>query len=211
MKKLYLGLLSFILMLIQGCVPESKEVMPLLEYQKLINVHIPKNVHLNWVLGEQHVSVERFSPSLDEDITLAATLDAIEMDQRKNDPESYTYAYGKAQQEVFMNSLKNILEEHHIFKHVSMIMTPQKNPAKDLVMTIYFKSTRVLPVEEGHRINLDVVVTIKSDDKTLCHQTYFVQNSPDKAFTRFKIQQTDVSMQLLEKILLGIKRCRQLS
>lgn len=199
--------LAFSALLLNACTPAAEEVMPPLQYNQSVKTHTHKKASLYWQVGEQHASIAAQHIGGGGDIASALIASAIDAQMRKSNPGQYSFAYGKAQQAVFMTSLKEVLQENHVFKTVNLITDKKQTQPDDVLMTIHFKSTRVSGEEKNHQIMLDVTLAIQSGQSTF-ERTYLVESSNEGFFSSrsFKDQQTDVSQQLLTKIMGGIQQ-----
>jgi hypothetical protein len=203
--------LTFILALttLAGCTPSAEQVMAPLQYTQQINCHVKKNASLNWEAGEVYSSmVPPTTVSFGGTAGVVPTLIAASIisEERHRNPGSYTFTYDKAQQAVFMTSLKNVLQQNEVFNNVALITDPQDSPAKDVLITINFRTTKIAGNLDNYKITLDVDMFIKENRQPPFKRTYFVMSDPGGVFSRkdFREQQTDVSSQLLGKIIAGI-------
>ncbi len=203
----------FVLAALTACgTPPAEQVMSPLTYDKPVTVHLDKKAKLYWQTGSQQSSVEpRYSSgtnvggSLPIALASQAMQAAIETEVRKNNPGRFTYVYGKAQQAVFMTSLKDILQKKRVFTDVDLVTDKTEVNAQDVLITINFKSTRVLDADlDNHKIVLNVDMIIQSNKKPIFTRTYVVQSGDE--VSGFKAQQEDVSKRLLDKVMKGIKQ-----
>ncbi|TAK72071.1 MAG: hypothetical protein EPO11_10485 [Gammaproteobacteria bacterium] len=202
MKKIIF--LLFIAIALTACANSAEQVMPPVHYNDSITFHIPKKAYIYWELGEQYSSTapqNMGGPGLSG---LAAAF--IEAEEHQNNPSKYTYTYGKAQQAVFMTSLEDVFSDNHVFNNVELITDLKQVHSQDVLMKIYFKSTRVASYENNYQITLDVDMSIEVNRKLVFHRTYVVQSDNDKYFSTFKDQQTNVSQKLLVDIVKGVKQ-----
>lgn len=208
MKKLYYFLLFVVMVILTGCASTAEQVMPPLTYSSSIPVHVTKNAYLDWEIGKQASGeAPNATPPPNGGIVGALLTNAIDSQMRKQNPSRYTFTYGKAQQAVFMASLRDVLKQNNVFKEVELITDSQSVRPQDVLIIIYFKNTRVL-TEQNYKIILDVDVTIKTQGMPAFKRTYLVESNPGSFFSpnSFKDQQTDVSQQLLDKIIIGLQQ-----
>lgn len=200
-------IISLTVLAISACTPMAEQVMPPLQYKEPVNVHVAKNAYLNWEVGKQYSSTMPTFISPSAGLLGAAIATAVDTEERERNPGRYTFTYGKAQQAVFMTSLRQVLEENGVFKKVELTTELPALTAKDVLVSINFKRTRVADTYENFKIILDVELNIKAKGKPEFSRTYFVESDPGGAFSAkgFKEQQTDVSLQLLRKVIAGIK------
>jgi hypothetical protein len=207
MKKIKFPFLLMVIFLLAACTPAAEQVMPSLQYKQSVDFHISKNATLIWEIGRENASTIP-TAAVNGDALATIIAMAIISQDRKNNPGKYTLTYGKAQQAVFMTSLKDVLQKNQVFKHIELAITPKKMQANDVFITINFKSTRVSAAENNHKIILDVELIIKTVGNKIFKRTYLVESNPGDFFSQisFKDQQTDVSLQLLSKVITGIKQ-----
>lgn len=124
--------------ILSGCAPK-KNVIPKLRYQEDIGITVPKKACIYWVPGRR-VGSEKASPTYSASyssgssgaagavgsvaVTLLANM--MQAQHKKNNPSQYTYEYGKADEVVFITSLKDILLEQNTFKDVELITNPKQ-------------------------------------------------------------------------------------
>lgn len=190
-----------------ACTPMAEQVMPPVQYKEPVNVHVTKNAYLNWQVGRQASSSIPTFISPNADILSAAIGTAIDQEERQRNPGRYTLTYGKAQQAVFMTSLKNVLDQNDVFNHIELTTEPPALTPKDVLITINFKRTRVAEAYENFKIILDAELIIKTKGKPEFSRTYLVESNPGSGFSshNYTEQQTDVSLQLIRKVIAGIK------
>ncbi len=204
MKKNYLVLL--IIFFLNSCTPMPEQVMPPLQYNMPINLHLNKKAYLQWKVGEQYSSTVPVALSGNP---IADTIGvAIINREYKRNPGRFTFTYGKPQQAVFMTSLKNTLEQQHVFNTIEIITHPHQINSDDVLITVEFKMTRVSSADEKYKIILDAELAIIQGGKLQFNRTYLVESNPGRFFSTisFKNQQTDVSQQLMQRIIFGIKQ-----
>jgi hypothetical protein len=207
MRKLQALFLVAIVLFLGGCTPMAEQVMPPLQYEQPVNFNVAKKAYLDWEVGKQYSSTQPVFISASGGLLGAVIATAIDSEERNRNPGRYTFTYGKAQQAVFMTSLKDTLEKNHTFNHIELTTEPQQVRAEDVLITIYFKRTRVASAQDNYKIILDADFLIKTGGKIAFKRTYFVESKPGGLFSpnNFKEQQTDVSQQLLGKVIAGIQ------
>jgi hypothetical protein len=109
-------------------------------------------------------------------------------------------SYNKAQQTVFMTSLKDELTQQQTFKNIDLVPTAPKAAAMPII-TIYFKSTYVSDRTEGSQVTLDTVLRIEAPNQPIFTKTYLVTSDQSGSF---KTKMQTVSTSLLDKVLKGI-------
>lgn len=203
MKKLFCFI--FLTCTITACTAPAERVMDPLQYKEPVKAHSSKKAYLYWQPGTQYSSIAPPDPVASSSITEAILSSLIESEMRSANPNRYTYTYGKAQQAVFMTSLKNVLEENHVFKDVAITTDLNEVNPSDVLIKIYFKSTRVLGHEKNYQIVLNVNMAIQTKTSKFEH-TYLVESDDSGFFSMksFKDQQTDASQKLLSKVIDGI-------
>jgi len=206
MKKILF--LSALVLSISACAPVPQQVMRPLQYQHNIALHVPQKAYLYWHPGIQESSTAPNHASARDGI-LGAAMDAvIDSEMHKSNPSRYTFTYGKTQQVVFMTSLKDILEEQHVFTDVILTSDVRQASPDDVLIQVYFRNTKVLGAETNYRIVLDVDMSIDTENKSSFKRTYLIESKKTGFFSMksFKEQQTDASQQLLIKVIAGIKQ-----
>lgn len=179
--------------------PAQNQIMRPLSYNQEMSVHVPKKAYIYWQRGQEQVgSVKEDSyPGL-EGMVVAIT----QAQMRKSNPSKYNFSYSKAQQAVFITSLRDALADHHVFNNVELITNPSEAKQQDVLITVHFKSTRVAGSEGNFKITVTAVMTIKSN-KAAFARTYLTESDEEKSYFD---QQSDVSQQLLNKLMKGIKQ-----
>lgn len=207
MKKIKFFLVILCIGLITGCA--NKPVMPPIKYNKPIEFQVKKNAYLNWEVGKQYAGSTASSTYQGSNDTAGAIgaliFTALDSADRANNPSRYTLSYGKAEQTVFMTSLRDVLVENNVFKQVELISDPKQVSPKDVLVNVYFKMARVSLPEKGSTITLSVEMVISHNGKPPFKRTYLVQSNAEKFGDGFREQQIDVSNRLLEKMIAGIQ------
>lgn len=207
MKKIQFCLILTLMTLLTGCA--TKAIMPALKYHKPINFHVPKNASLNWKFGGQYSST-----LMNHEInSLVGALAYIALDSAKqsNHPGPNALSYGKAEQAIFMTSLRDILVRNHAFKHVELIADSKHTPLNDVLINVFFKTTRVASSERQYKITLSVEMTITTNVQAPFKRTYLIQSNLERFNKNFMEQQTEASNRLLEKIIQGIEEWHTLN
>lgn len=209
MKKIYF-LLIFTLV---GCSPTKNVISPI-KYKEDINVHIPKVAYIYWTPGKRVGSevTQRFSSgsygTLQNgsggvgELLGSVIVAAIIQQHQKNNPSQYVNEYGKADQAVFITSLRDTLVHNNVFKKVELTSDLRKVSDKDVLISVYFKTARVT---NSSNVTLTVNLLLKTAGKALCDKTYLVQNDPLK-LKGFLEKKTDASQKLLTEIIEAIKQ-----
>jgi hypothetical protein len=212
MKKRQAIFLIIFAFLLAGCITPAQQVMPALQYNHAINFHVDKNVYLSLQSEKEYSSRSQPAVFYTPNLIASVVATALYAGEREGHPEKYTYTYGAAQKTVFMASLRNALEKHHVFNHVKLAEDAVKlnSGSNDVLITVNFKNARVASSKENYKIVLDVELIIKTNGeangKTFT-RTYLVESNAGERFVPvgFKEQQSDVSQQLLRKIIAGIQ------
>ncbi|MBA3660636.1 MAG: hypothetical protein H0W64_02815 [Gammaproteobacteria bacterium] len=198
---------GLLILLVTACSPMAEQIMGPLEYNQPINFHVPEKSYLYWKPGILHTTTEAQYIPVNSDLLSALIVQAIDTEQRKRNPGKFSYSFGKAQQAVFITSLKTILNQNNVFHSTEITTNPNSLSSRSIIISIFFKSTRVIPY--SHQIVLTVELEILMGKKSLFKRSYFVQNndgSDEKYIGDFKAQQKDVSHKLLQKIINGIEQ-----
>ncbi len=209
MKKIQFGLMILGMGLMAGCA--NKPVMPPLKYNEPINFQVEKNAYLNWEVGKQHSGTIPVNPNQSAGLVGALVMSAVDSIDRNNNPSRYTLSYGKAEQIVFMTSLRDVLAQNHVFKQVELIADSQQIASKDVLINVFFKTARVSSPERGYKITLSVEMGIETGEKIPFKRTYLVQSNAEGFGVGFREQQIDVSERLLKKIIYGIEEWHKLN
>ncbi len=200
--KILLAMISTVLLSACG----TKPIMPPLQYTKPIGFTVNKSACLNWEVGKQYSSeIPNYNSSGQDSAIGNLVLAAIDSNARARNPSHYQYTYGKAEQAIFMTSLKRVLEENRVFKHVKLTMDPRQVNAKDVWINIFFKRTRVADASRNFKVTLSVELIISANDKPTFKRTYLVESDVERSGHGFVDQQTDVSQELLDKVISGIR------
>lgn len=189
-----------------GCAP-NKSVIPPLQYQDNIDMHVPKAAHIYWIPGKQVGHEKSAGVYYANNNGLAGAIGtlvvaSIQNQHRKNNPSQYVYEYGKADEVVFITSLRDILEQKNIFKTVELTTDLNKVRPNDVLIKIYFKTARVHSFSD---ITLTVNLSIETNKKHKYERTYLVQNDSLKS-KNFLEKKTEVSQKLLISIINGIQQ-----
>lgn len=199
MKRNYLFFLAACLVLLGGC---AKPIMPAIEYNKPIDLQVNRHAALYWEEGKQSSSTVAATNNNSLVGSIAESID------RQNNPSRYQLSYGKAEQAIFITSFRNILNKQQVFKEVELVTDPSTANPKDVLVTLYFRSTRVSSPERGYQISLSVDMTVKALGKPTFMRTYFVK-SDDNCGGSFQEQQNKVSIKLVENLIAGLKQWHQ--
>ena len=187
-----------LLMTLTACQSISKKVMPPMQYAQTIPIHSHKDAYLYWKAGNQLSATDAQAFLCNGDLVAIAICSAISQQGEKN-----RYTYGHAHQAVFMTSMRDILAKQKVFKQVKLITVPKKISADDVLITIYFKSTRVSRTYSFYGIILTAEMTIQSKGKKNFQRTYSAYSSDEKSLD-FLTQQKDVSEKLFAKLITGL-------
>lgn len=207
--------LPFLLFTLAGCTP-TKNVIPPLRHNEDVGIHIAKTAYLHWIPGRQVASEKAMSTSTSYSangqnnnglagLITSMMASAIENQYRKNRPSEYLYEYSKADEAVFITSLRDTLIQQSVFKNVELVTDTSKVSAKDVLIEIYFKTARVVDFED---IKLTVSLTIKSGNRPPYEKTYLTLNDPPETSKtkKFIEKKTEVSQKILTMIIDGIKK-----
>lgn len=206
MKKLSLFILALLTLTLVAC-SSTHDVMNPLSYHGNSNIQsVPHKAYLYWQPGKE---IGSEVPRNVDASSVAALVISASIDQglRSANPSDYVFNYGKAQEAVFMTSLKNVLNEQHTFIDTQLTTTAKTPKPQDVLISVYFKKTEVLPATLFHQIQivLDVEMTIKQGGKKPYTRSYQVKSHNGAlGMKSFKGLQTDVSTQLMDKIMADI-------
>ncbi len=208
-KLALLFMLAVSVALLTACAP-TKKVISTIKHTDEIGFHIAKNAYLQWIPGKQIAkcqpkSAETYQSSGNQDYGLGGLLATIivasvEHQQRKNNPSEYIFEYGKADEAVFMTSLRNALNEQQVFKNTELTSN-DKVSSQDILIKIFFKTTRVVGF---NTLIVTAKMTILTNGKNVYERTYLVESG--HKLSKFIEIKTQVSKQLLADIIGGIKQ-----
>lgn len=199
---------AFLSAILAGCAP-TKNIIPPLKYRDDIGIHSSKTAHIQWIPGKM-VGDEKITHSHSSNsngglgaIVSGLVITAIDNQQRKNNPSQYVNEYAKADEVVFITSLRDVLNEQNVFKNVELVTDLNNVKTKDVLIKIYFKSARVTKYSN---ITLMVQLTIQAGKKPPFERTYLAQNNHEEQYKNFVENKTSVSQRLLSDIINGIKQ-----
>lgn len=193
------------LLLLTAC---GKPTPTCITYQKPICFNVNKSAVLQWDYGKQYDA--QLPNTVQADSLLGAVIaNSIHSIDRANNPSRYSVAYGKAEQAVFMTSLRDVLRQNQVFKEVLLASETDRVVAKDALINIFFKTSRISSVERNFKITLTVVLTITTHGKPIFTRTYLVQSEPDGFLGNHT--NTNVSTKLLDRIIAGIEEWHDLN
>lgn len=208
MKNFKIIIFIILLSCLAGCA--TKQTMPPIKYEKPIRFHINKNAKLTLETGQYHEGVKTtHMPSAPygsglvgaAGVLLAAT--ATSLYQQKYPSKPSHFIYGEKEQDTFMNSFKEVLKQNSAFINVDFTQNFKTvAAAKDILIKVFFKNSRIASDVHNHRITLTVQMTIITNSHPPFQRTYLMQSSGNKSFTQ---QQTEISEQLMENLLVGIE------
>lgn len=197
--------LIWVILALSAC-GTTQKIMPPLRYNKPVDVHVSKKAYIHWDIGRHYAgkipSNSGQSGVLEYDI-IASMIDSS---NRQRNPSQYTLSYGKAEQAIFITSLRDVLNQNDTFKDTELTTDVASVATKDVLINIYFKTARVSLPEKGHRITLSVEMTISSSGKAPFKRTYLVETDEAELGDTFINKQTKVSQRLLEKVIVGIEQ-----
>lgn len=203
LKKTRLSLAILLLGMMTAC---AKPIMPALKYDQPIAIQLDKNAYLNWTCGKEYASAIPVQYDTNNGLVGLLVSSAVDSVGRSNNPSRYTMSYGKAEQAIFMTSLRDVLEQNQVFKELSLGGGSKSLVTKDVLIDVFFKSARVASPERGYNITLNVDLTIRSSGRAPFKRTYVVQSGTGDGFgASFCSQQTEVSTRLLHSVVGGIE------
>ena len=209
MKKIQSGLMILGIALMAGCA--NKPVMPPLKYNKPIHFQVNKNAYLNWEVGKERSATTPVELDHSGDLMSVLVSSAVDSIDRHNNPSHYTLSYGKAEQIVFMTSLRDVLVQNQVFKVVEVMADSRPIASQDVLINVFFKTARVASPERNYKITLTVELSIQTAQKPSFKRSYVVQSHVEGLIVRFREQQVDVSERLLEKIISAIEEWHHLN
>ncbi len=202
-------LFCFLLLGLTACTNSSPEdVMPSVPYTgKTINTHSNNTAQLYWQVGKQAVETDPTVIVNSSGLIGALVVTSIDAMDRQHNPGKYNFSFGKAQQAIFMTSLRDALVAEKVFKETQLVTAPSTLTAQQTRITIYFKSTRAEPASGAYQVTLDVELRVQTPNKPTFQRTYFVQSDPDTTKdTSYKGQQLDASKKLMKQLMQGISQ-----
>ncbi len=203
LKKIAAGTTVLLLALLMGC---AKPIMPPLEYNQPIDIQVNKNACLNWNCGKEYASAVPTQYNTNSGVVGLLVSSAVDSVGRANNPSRYTMSYGKAEQVIFMTSLRDVLEKNQVFNQVCLGGDSVSSGANAVLIEVFFKSARVASPERGYNITLTVDLNIQANGRAPFKRTYVVQSGIGSGLgSTFCAQQTEVSTRLLKAIIKGIE------
>lgn len=198
MKKFYILWILTILCL-AGCA-QQQLIMPAIKYNKPIDVQIKNKAYLYWVEGKHHSAI--LLNHINDD--LAPALSAY-LTMKAQEPTINIYpAYGKAEQVIFITSLRDILETNQVFSAVEIITNPKKIESSYPLININFKTTKHSLDKITITFELNIIHA-----KSHFNRSYLVESAPNNP--SIILQQTSVSERIIEKIILAITEWQALN
>jgi hypothetical protein len=164
-----------------------------------VNVHVQKKAYIYWQHGKDQVGdVATYSNDAIADIFIAQ--------DRRSNPSKYQLMYGKAQQAGFITNFRDILVQNDVFKDVELTADPAISKANDVLISLYFKSTRVADIENNYQIMLTMEMKITSGKSTFT-RTYMADSDKGTLFNgkSYNEQIIDVSEKMIKQLMSGIK------
>ena len=197
--------LCLLLVGLTACSTSSPEdVMPTVTYAGKVSVHSKQSAQLYWQTGKQAVESDPSTMVISTGLVGAVVATSFDTLDRERNPGKYNFSFGKAQQAVFMTSLRDVLVQQKVFQDTQLVTALPKAAANQTLITVYFKSTRAEPASGDYQVTLDVVLRVQSKQKPAFERTYFVQSDLNAKDTSYKGQQLDASKKLMQQLLSGI-------
>lgn len=188
-----------------GCsTTAAYQLMGPVKTKKPITFHSDQTAILYWDYGKitgtfaQNSKAEAFG-------VVGMVVDAaIQSDLEKSQTNEYFLKYGKAEQVIFMTSLRDILQNTGAFKSVSINVAPKALVNGQVLISIDFKNSTVLSADEGYPITLNVALNIYGANGKEFTKNFTIKREASffgGMFSEFKDAQTDVSQQLMSDVI----------
>jgi hypothetical protein len=203
MKIMSFILLSALLVL-SGCVGAPTKPMTQVGYQKPIMSSSQRSATLVWRMGKvQGARTDEADVNGDDDPLADAVVQLV----KPRSSADVVFAYGKAQQSVFMTSLQKVLQKNNVFSQVDLKPYTAQQSAKNVMIEVYFKRTRVGEKSSRYPMSLDVHLIIHAKGEKLWSQHYYIeQEDRVKAWTDlYAAQSHAASVKLMNKVMAGIQ------
>lgn len=151
-------IITVLTLTLTGCAstPPAEVMLSPVQYNQPIHVSSNKNAVLHWRYGEA------FSKNSDEAVRQHESLmvGMIQSMVDASNPGRVRLQFGKARQAVFMTSLRDILNNNHVFKNTTLGSDSKKPSTNQVSITITFKETHIGTRFDGWPITLDANVLI---------------------------------------------------
>lgn len=187
-----------------ACTPPTSQLMGPVQYKPSIPFSSNKTALLYWDYGKI-IPAEIPADTQDQSSPANALLAMfVQSEKEKYDRNGIMVSYGKAQQVIFLTSLRDVLLRRGAFSDVKIVDKPQKPNAKQVLISLNFIKSQVLRAQGDFPIELTVQMTVQNNVKTLYKQTFDIKPDPSiwsKFFYNFKDSQTYASQMLMEKII----------
>jgi hypothetical protein len=194
-------------LLLVGCgtTEPTAQLMPAITFNQPITFHSDKAAILYWDYGKI-ISVEVNQGNIFEATTLSGmvTHTITQSYKEQYDQNDILINYGKAEQAVFMTSLRNVLGNAGTFKSVIISAEPPKLNPDQMLISVNFEKSAVLRGAHGYPIQLKVVMTVSDIKGRLLKRTFDIKpkNSVGSyLFDDFKDAQIYASQQLMNDII----------
>lgn len=187
-----------------ACV-SSEQVLRPIRYEKKLTTHVNKNVYLKWRPGfiqKGEITPLYVAPNIGG-IIAAPLL----VKQRENNPSRYYFSYDKAQQVAFMTYFRDALIQQKAFREIKLVTATKPLADQDVLITVYFKSTRVADYRRDWRVMLNVEMTIQTK-KSIFSRHYLLESDVGGAFSGkgYYQQRQEVSERLLNQLMRTIEQ-----
>lgn len=190
--------------LLIACTPPTSQLMGPVQYKQPVTFSSNKSALIYWDYGK--IIPAEIPPDASSDINPAGALlnVFIQSQKEKYDRDDIMVSYGKAQQVIFLTSLRDILMQRGAFKDVNIIVKPQKPNAQQVLISLDFVKSQVIRAQDDFPISLTVHMVVKNSVKTLYDQTFTIKPDPSiwsKLFHNFKDSQQYASQMLMKKVM----------
>ena len=206
MKKILLVLLCAASL--AACTPPTEQLMSPVQLKQPITFSSKKDALIYWDYGKiTSAEVQADTNDLSPGGMLISAI--IQSNKEQHDQDDILIRYGKAQQVIFLTSLRDILQKRGIFSDAKIIVKPQKPKANQVIIGLNFIDSKVLEAKNGYPIHLVVQLTIQDNKGMLYNKTFTIQ--PDKSiwskmFNDFEDSQEYTSDQLMKHIVTALNQ-----
>jgi hypothetical protein len=213
------GLLAFSLMTITACTPDTQKIMTSVPYSTPISVQISAPAVINWQsgtieTGKKEAALSNPSGGL---IGMASGL-VIQTAAEDLRPSWYLYSYGVAQQAIFATSLRDALQNNHVFTQIifdeSIKDSPtdiknfhDSNPGTVLIQ-LKFMDTAATVLNGKTQLFADVDLTLSGANRGTVLKHLSAQTAQDKSWVfhqTFLTQEKELSNQLMTQAIAAIQ------
>lgn len=193
-----------------GTAPTS-QLMPPVTTSQPLTLKTNKTAILYWDYGKI-ISAEVDQQNLFDVMPVGMLIHAADQaHEEQYDQNDLIINYGKAEQVVFMTSLRDILVQSGAFKKVILSAESKPLAANQWLISLNFKKSIVLKGNDGYPIELDVVMTVSDAKGQLAAKEFIIKPKNtlfSDMFDNFKDAQVYASSQLMNEVVTELNQLR---